>query len=114
MQHRLQRFVGWLGNFDELRRPVNAAQLLAVQDQAVKVNVEVGGRAKALNRSDRTAVSFVGLDPGLTDQVARDDAVHHLQHQRQQLGLCGQQQAQGDGKRKHPLANRHARDRMVH
>jgi hypothetical protein len=23
VQHRLQRFVGWLGNFDELRRPLN-------------------------------------------------------------------------------------------
>jgi hypothetical protein len=28
---RLQRFVGWLGNFDELRRPVNAAPVHAVQ-----------------------------------------------------------------------------------
>ena len=96
VQHRLQCFVSWLGNFDELRRP-NAAPVHTVQDQAVKVNVQVGGRAKALNQSDRTAVSLVGLEPGLTEQVARDDAVHHLQHKRHQLGLCGQQQAQGDG-----------------
>ena len=33
MQHRPQRFVGRLGNFDELRRPVNAALVHAVQDQ---------------------------------------------------------------------------------
>ena len=91
MQHRLQRFVGWLGNFDELRRPVNAAPVHAVQHQAVKVNVQVGCRAKALNQSDRTAVSLVGLEPGLTEQVPRDYAVHHLQHGRHQLGLCGQQ-----------------------
>jgi hypothetical protein len=82
---------------DELRRPVNAAPVHAVQDQAVKMNVQVGGRAKALNQSDRTAVSLVGLEPGLPEQVARADAVHHLQHKRHQLGLCSQQQAQGDG-----------------
>ena len=52
---RLQRFVSWRGGFDELRRPVKAAPVNAVQDQAVKVNVQVGGRAKALNQSDRTA-----------------------------------------------------------
>ena len=93
VQHRLHRFVGWLGNFDELRRPVSAAPAHAVQDQAVKVNVQVGGRAKALNQSDRTAVSLVGLEPSLAEQVPRDHAVHHLQHGRHQLGLCSQQQA---------------------
>ena len=65
-------FVSWLGGFDELQRPVNAAPVNAVQDQAVKVNVQVGGRAKALNQSDRTAVSLVGpfdISPGLTEQV---------------------------------------------
>ena len=46
----------------------------------MKVNVQVGGRAKALNQSGRTAVSLVGLEPSLTEQVARDDAAHHLQH----------------------------------
>jgi len=58
VQHRLQRFVGWLGNFDELRRPVNAAPVHAVQDQAVKVNVQVGGRAKTLDQRDW--LSWVG------------------------------------------------------
>ena len=36
-QHRLHCFVGWLGNFDELWRTVNAAPVHAVKDQAVKV-----------------------------------------------------------------------------
>ena len=35
--------------------------------------------------------------PGPIEQVAREHAVHHLQHKRHQLGLCGQQQAQRDG-----------------
>ena len=98
MQHRLQRFVGWLGNFDELRLPVNATPVHAVQDQAVKVNVEVGRQAEALNQRDRAAVGFLRLEPSLAEQVARDHTVHHLQHRRHQLGLCGQQQAQRDGK----------------
>ena len=97
VQHRLQRLVGWLGNVDELRRPVNAAPVHAVQHQAMQVYVEIGRRAKALNQRDRTAVSLVGLETGLVKQEARDHAVHHLQHGRHQLGLCGQQQAQGDG-----------------
>ena len=91
MQHRLQRFVGWLGNFDELRRPVNAAPVHAVQNRAVKVNVQVGGRAKALNQSDRTAASLVGLEPGLTEQEPSDHAVHDQQHGRHQLWLCCEQ-----------------------
>jgi len=47
-QHRQQRFVSWRGGFDERRRPVKAAPVNAVQDQAVQVNVQLGGRVKAL------------------------------------------------------------------
>jgi hypothetical protein len=56
----------------------------------VKVNVQVGGRAKALNQSDRTAVSLLGLEPSLTEQVARDDAVHHVQDKHHEFGWCSQ------------------------
>lgn len=114
VQDRLQRFVVRRGYLHELGRPVNAAPVHAVQHQAVKVNYQVGGRAKALNQSDRTAVSLVGLEPDLIEQVARDDTVHHLQHRRHQLGLCGQQQAQSDGWREHPLAHRHTRVDRIH
>jgi hypothetical protein len=44
----------------------------AVQHQAVQVDVEVGGRAKALDQRDRAAVGLVGLETGLPEQVARD------------------------------------------
>jgi hypothetical protein len=60
-------FVSCRGGFDELWRPVNAAPVNAVQDQAVKVNVQVGRRAKALNQRDRTAVSLVRL--GMSEGV---------------------------------------------
>jgi hypothetical protein len=37
------------------------------------------------------------LTPGLLEQKPSDHAVHDLKHGRHQLGLRGQQQAQGDG-----------------
>jgi hypothetical protein len=39
--------------------------------------------------------------------------LHHLQHRRDQLGLCGQQQAQRDRQRQHPLPHRHMRHDVV-
>ena len=36
VQHRLQRFVGWRGYFDELRRTFGAAPVHAVQHQAMQ------------------------------------------------------------------------------
>ena len=67
-----------------------------------------------LDQRDRAAVGLVGLQTGLPEQVARDHAVHRLQHGRHQLGLCGQQQAQRDGQphdpNEHPLPHRHVRD----
>jgi hypothetical protein len=43
VQHRLQRFVGWLGHFDEFRGAARAAPVHTVQHQAVQVGVEIGG-----------------------------------------------------------------------
>ena len=110
MQHRLQRFVGRRGGFDECRRAVGVTPVHAVQHEAIEVNVEVGRRAKALDQRDRAAVSFVRLVPSLAKQVLCNYAVHDLQHRRHQLGLCGQQQAQRDGQshdpNEHPLAYR--------
>lgn len=114
VQHRLQRFVGWRAGFDEPRRAVGAAPVHAVQHQAVQVYFEVGRRGEALNQRDGAAVGFVRLEPGLTEQAARDHAVRHPQHGCHQLGLCSQQQAQRDRQRKHPLVHRHMRDDVVH
>ena len=113
VQHRLQRFVGWRRHVHENRFAFGVAAVHAVQHQAVKVNVEIGRRAEALDQRDRAAVGLVGFEPGLIEQEARDDAVHHLQHWRHQLGLCGQQQAQRDGQRQHPLAHGHARNDVI-
>ena len=83
----------------------------------MQVNVEVGRRAKALDQRDRAAVGFVWLEPRLDEQVPRDHAVHHLQHRRHQLGLCGQQQPWQDGQphdpNEYPLAHRQGADRAL-
>ncbi len=54
------------------------------------MNVEIGRRPKALDRRDCAAVGLKGLVTGLIQQVARDYAVHHLQHRRDQHRLRGQ------------------------
>ena len=59
----------------EIRQP-HAALVHAVQDQAVKVNVQVGGRAETLDQRDRAAVGFRRLEPSVAEQVACDQAVH--------------------------------------
>ena len=92
MQQRLQLLVGGEIGLDEYR-PVIGAPIHAVQHQTMQVYVQVGRRAEALDQRDRAAVGFVGLEACLVEQVARDQAVHHLQHRRHQHQLCRQQQA---------------------
>ena len=113
LQQRVQLVVGGRVRLDERRRAVGAAPVHPVQHQAVQVDVEVGRRAEALDQRDGAAVAFVGLEPGSLQQMARDHALHHLQHRRDQLGLRGQQQAQRDRQRQHPLPHRHVRDDVV-
>ena len=42
-----------------------------------------------------------------------NDPVDHLQQRREQLRLGGEQNAQRDRKRQHPLAHRHRRDDVI-
>ena len=86
-QQRVQFVVAGRTGLDEHRHAIGAAPVHPVQHQAVQVDVQVGGGAEAL---------------------------HHLQHRRHQLGLCGQQQSQRDRQREHPLAHRHVRDDVIH
>ena len=61
VQNRLQRLVGRRKGFDEFRRAVSVALVHAVQHHAVQVDVQVGGRPKALDQREGAAVGFVGL-----------------------------------------------------
>ncbi|MBI3155434.1 MAG: hypothetical protein HYZ20_08490 [Burkholderiales bacterium] len=66
-----------------------------------------------LDQRDGAAVAFVGLEPRPPQQMARDHALYHLQHRRDQFRLRGQQQAQRDRQRQHPLPHRHMRYDVV-
>ncbi|MEO5735181.1 MAG: hypothetical protein ABIN96_00245 [Rubrivivax sp.] len=90
VQHRLRHLVGWRGDLREDRFAFGVAPVHAVQQQAVQVDVQVGRRTNALNQRDRAAVSLLGLQSGLSEQEARNGAVHHLEHGRHQTGLRGQ------------------------
>nr|WP_234413820.1 hypothetical protein [Ideonella sp. A 288] len=114
LQQRVQLVVSGRGHLDEGRHAVATAPVHAVQHQAVQVDVEVGGRAEALDQRDGAAVAFVGLEPGLPHQMARDHALYHLQHRRDQFRLRGQQQAQRDRQGQHPLPHWDMRDDVVH
>jgi hypothetical protein len=56
------------------------------------------------------AVAFADLEPGAGQRMARDRALHHLQHRREEFGLRGQQQSQGDRQLQNPIAHRHMRE----
>ena len=113
LQQRVQFVVGGRIRLNEGRRTIGVAAVHPVQYQTVQVDVEVGGRAKALDQRDGAAVTFVSLEPRLPQQMSRDHALHHLQHRRDQFRLRGQQHAQRDRQRQHPLPHRHVRDDVV-
>jgi hypothetical protein len=113
LQQRVQLVVGGRIRLDEGRRAIGAAAVHPVQQQTVQVDVEVGGGSEALDQRDGAALAFVDAEPGAVKQVPREDALHHLQHRRDQLGLRGQQHAQRDRQGQHPLPHRNVRDDMV-
>ena len=76
--------------------------------------VEVGRRTEALDQRDGAAMAFVGLELGTGQQMAREHALHHMQHRRDQLGLCGQQHAKRDGQGQDPLPHRHVGNDVIH
>jgi hypothetical protein len=113
VQQCTELVVGRRTRLDETGHAIGVAAVHPVQDQAVEVDVQVGGRPKALYQRDRAAMAFVGLEPGGIQQMSREHALHHLQHRRDQLRLCGQQHAQRDRQRQHPLPHRHVGDDVV-
>ncbi|HUL18637.1 MAG TPA: hypothetical protein VLV29_05155 [Steroidobacteraceae bacterium] len=64
--------------FMEDRRAL-AAAIHAIGYLPMQMNVEIGGRAEALDERDRTAVSLAALQSRLFDQKCGNDAVDDLQ-----------------------------------
>jgi len=60
----------------------------------------MGRHPEALDERDRAAGGSVCREPSLPEQVAREHALHHMQHERRQ--------------RQNPLAHRHVGNHVVH
>jgi len=54
---------------------MGVAAVHPVQHQAVQVDVEIGGRAKALDQRDGTALAFVTLQRRVVQQMPLDHAL---------------------------------------
>jgi hypothetical protein len=78
----------------------------AIQEQDVKVYIEVEGRSEALDQRYRTGSANLEIESGLVDQVCRDRPVNDAQHLAHGLGVGGKQVTQGKGKADDPLAKR--------
>jgi hypothetical protein len=111
LQQRVQFLVGGRTGLDDSGHAIDVTAVHAVQDQAVQVDVEVGCGPEALDYLD--GVAFVSDEPRSVQQVSRDHALHHPQHRYDQLGQRGQQHAQRDRQRQHPLAHRHVGDDVI-
>ncbi len=57
------------------------------------VDVQVSGRAESLDERDRTGVGGVALKARLLHQKSRDDPVHDTQQWREQVRMCGEEDA---------------------
>ena len=99
---------------DKARRTIGATPVDTIQHQAVQMYVGVGRRTEALDQRDGAAMAFVGLELGTGQQMAREHALHHMQHRLDQLGLCGQQHAKRDGQGQDPLPHRHVGNDVIH
>ena len=65
------------------------------------------------DEGDRAGVGCCAFQPRLLEQKPRDDAMDDAQHRREQLGMSGEQNAQWNWKRQHPLPDRHARNDLI-
>lgn len=102
-----------LGEFGAGRRPdpeepgcsIGTLNVHAIEEQHVKVNVEVQCTAEALDQGDGTGLGrLVGIARFL-DQMRGDDAVNDAQHPAHDLRPAGEQKAQLKGKAEYPLAH---------
>ena len=57
-----------------------AGAIHPIEHQAMQMDVEIGGRAKALDERDRTGVGCAAFESRLLDQKGGDDPVNDLQH----------------------------------
>ena len=70
-------------------------------------------RAEALDKRERTGARLAVFQPRLLEQKVGDDPVDHLQHGREQLRMCREEDAQRERERQHPLTHGRLRDDVI-
>ena len=63
----------------------------------MQMDVQIGGRAKALDERDRVGVGRAPFQPRLLEQKSCNDPVDDAQHRREQPGMGGEQNTQRNG-----------------
>ena len=53
-----------------------------IKHEAMQMNIEIGGGAKALDEGDGAGLGLVPCQTGVFDHKSREGAVDHLQHRR--------------------------------
>src|SRR5579883_225075 len=105
-----------------LRRPaggtvaggeVNEEAIDPIQGEDVKVDVEVHRAAEAPDEGDGAGAGAVFVERGGAEQVRGEAAVQDAQDLAQGTRVGGAEQAQRDGQRQHPLAQRQRRQRVI-
>jgi PAS domain S-box-containing protein len=94
------------GHGAELGRIGASVYIHAIQEQHVKVHVQIQCRAEALHQRYGADCAGGGCEAGLVEQVPRDAPVHHAEHSRQRIWIGRQQEAQRVERRQHPLPQR--------
>ena len=70
-----------------------------IEHQRMQMNVQVRGRAEALDEGDGTGGGLIALLAGLLEQKRGNRPMDDLQYREETLGMDGKETAQGDRKR---------------
>ena len=84
---------------------LGASDVNTVQEQHVKMNIQIQGTAKTLDQRDRTGVSSLPGVTGFMDQVRCNGTVHDAQHPGHDRRLGGEQKSQWVREAQYPLAH---------
>ena len=90
-----------------------AVPIHPIEHQRMQMNVQVGGRAEALDEGDGTGGGLIALLAGLFEQERGNRPMDDLQYREEQVGMNGKETSQRNRQRQHPLAHQHLGDDMV-
>jgi hypothetical protein len=80
-------------------------EILAVQKQHMKVDIQIQGAAESLDQGYRPGLGSSAGTPGLLDEMGLDGPVDEAEHPAHDLGPAREQKSELEGKAQHPLAH---------